>query len=409
MMNHPWQFRAALVAALLLFAVTTFAAWPPNGWVYQLQNVDIDALVDAHPDVVVMDYSSTGGEDGEWTAAQIQTLQDAGITVLCYFSIGEAETYRFYWQSDWAPGNPAWLGPENPDWAGNYKVRYWMQGWRDILFGTASGDNESYLDRICDQGFDGVYLDIVDAYYYWSEENPENDNAAHDMVQLIHDLAVYARDTRGMGASFRVIPQNGEWIRYDAPTDDVATYYATVDGIGVEDVFYYGDADENNPYNPRSEEADIIDEMIDCGKVVLSVEYLTQASLIEDYYPRAQARGWTPVACHRDLDRLDYFPDLLAVPEAGEQAALPATIALHAWPNPFNASTTLGITLPRTGQARVSVVDVLGRTVAVLQDGVLAAGGHRIGFSGATLPSGMYWVKVQQGGNTEVTRVVLLK
>lgn len=31
------------------------------------------------------------------------------------------------------------------------------------------GSEDSYLDKIIDQGFDGVYLDIIDAYEYYQE------------------------------------------------------------------------------------------------------------------------------------------------------------------------------------------------------------------------------------------------
>ena len=57
-----------------------------------------------------------------------------------------------------------WLvDAENPDWAGNYKVRYWEQGWQDLIL---SGP-ESYLNRITAAGFDGVYLDLIDAFEYF--------------------------------------------------------------------------------------------------------------------------------------------------------------------------------------------------------------------------------------------------
>ncbi len=85
--------------------------------------------------------------------------------VICYMSIGEAENYRFYWQNSWNSSKPQWLEAENPDWAGNYKVRYWYPEWQAIIFGNSN----SYLDRILSAGFDGVYLDIVDAF-----ENYEN-------------------------------------------------------------------------------------------------------------------------------------------------------------------------------------------------------------------------------------------
>lgn len=89
--------------------------------------------------------------------------------VLCYVSIGEAESYRYYWRSGWKPGNPGFLDNENPDWEGNYKVRYWETEWQQIIF----GDNQSYLKRVLDAGFDGVYLDIIDAFEYFEEEYGE--------------------------------------------------------------------------------------------------------------------------------------------------------------------------------------------------------------------------------------------
>jgi len=80
-------------------------------------------------------------------------------------SIGEAEDYRYYWQSNWTVGNPSWLESENPDWKGNYKVKYWHQEWKDIIYGTA----DSYLEKIINANFDGVYLDIIDAFEYYEE------------------------------------------------------------------------------------------------------------------------------------------------------------------------------------------------------------------------------------------------
>ena len=68
-----------------------------------------------------------------------------------------------YWDSGWEITPPAWLAEENPYWPSNYKVRYWQQGWQDIIFGNDS----SYLKKILDAGFDGVYLDIIDAFEYF--------------------------------------------------------------------------------------------------------------------------------------------------------------------------------------------------------------------------------------------------
>ncbi len=86
--------------------------------------------------------------------------------VISYMSIGEAEDYRFYWKKDWSPEKLSWIHRENPNWPGNYKVKYWNKEWQSIITGT----NTSYTQRIIDAGFDGVYLDIIDAFWYFENE-----------------------------------------------------------------------------------------------------------------------------------------------------------------------------------------------------------------------------------------------
>lgn len=81
-------------------------------------------------------------------------------------SIGEAEDYRYYWQLEWDINPPSWIDKENPDWQGNYKVQYWNESWQNIIFGS----DKSYLDKIIETGFDGVYLDIIDAFEYFENK-----------------------------------------------------------------------------------------------------------------------------------------------------------------------------------------------------------------------------------------------
>jgi cysteinyl-tRNA synthetase len=80
--------------------------------------------------------------------------------VLSYLSIGEAEDYRNYWNEEWYVEPPAWLRLENKDWKGNYEVLYWDKNWQNIIYGTPN----SYCQQILNEGFDGVFLDKVDAF-----------------------------------------------------------------------------------------------------------------------------------------------------------------------------------------------------------------------------------------------------
>lgn len=126
----------------------------------------INAVSATNYDVIIMDLYHY---DDAYTVDEISQLKfkqnGGGRLVVCYMSIGEAEDYRYYWQSSWDSEKPVWMEDENPDWEGNYKVKYWDRDWQDIIFGT---DN-SYLTKILDAGFNGVYLDIVDGFEYFEE------------------------------------------------------------------------------------------------------------------------------------------------------------------------------------------------------------------------------------------------
>ncbi|HHG86098.1 MAG TPA: hypothetical protein ENJ82_15220 [Bacteroidetes bacterium] len=125
----------------------------------------IDAVVATNYDLVIMDLFFKDGST--FTASDLNQLHlkanGRRRLVVSYMSIGEAEDYRYYWQSQWKPGKPTWLDKENKQWKGNYKVHYWDLNWQDYIY-RGSG---SYLSKILSAGFDGAYLDIIDGFEYY--------------------------------------------------------------------------------------------------------------------------------------------------------------------------------------------------------------------------------------------------
>jgi hypothetical protein len=98
----------------------------------------------------------------------------------------------------------------------------------------------------------------------------------------------------------------------------------------------------------------------------------------------------------------------------GEQpggAALPASITLRpAWPNPFNGATALRFDLAAPGGVELAVYDLLGRRVATLAEGRLAAGAHRARWQpAAAVASGVYIVRLQAEGQSHARRIQYLK
>ena len=69
-----------------------------KSWHYQLQDINPSAIAKSPADMVVIDYS---GENGAFTKAQVERMKrkpdGSRRVVIAYMSIGEAETYRWYW------------------------------------------------------------------------------------------------------------------------------------------------------------------------------------------------------------------------------------------------------------------------------------------------------------------------
>ncbi len=125
----------------------------------------IAAVAATNYDMLIMDLFFHDGEEFSTSEiAQLKVKSNGGWRmVVAYMSIGEAEDYRYYWQAEWDDSRPDWMDGENPSWPGNYKVRYWDSDWQDIIY----GNDDSYLKKILDAGFDGVYLDIIDGFEYY--------------------------------------------------------------------------------------------------------------------------------------------------------------------------------------------------------------------------------------------------
>lgn len=180
-------------------------------WLEDLRNSDYDVIyIDSF-----YNHRARPKDQTPLTKEEVESLKhkpDGGRRqVIAYLSIGSAEQNRWYCQDDWIwidPANkdsfysmkcgkiieratdsfyvpfrdtaatkeagdttnlPTWLafgyGDEYPEEA---IVEWWHEDWRNIIingkgkYSSPSGDNTSSIDRILEQGFDGVYLDNAD-------------------------------------------------------------------------------------------------------------------------------------------------------------------------------------------------------------------------------------------------------
>ena len=254
-------------------------------------------------DWIVIDASYS--TDEPWTTADLATIRagKVGRKVIAYLSIGEAEDYRAYWNPAWDAnhdgkpdaGAPTWLLGQNPEWKGNYRVKYWQPAWQQIMLPN--------VDQIIATGFDGVYLDIVDGFETFEQDgknfiddrvNPETSQSyRRDMVDWVKSIAARARTTNSAAI---VIPQNGTQLLVNAD------FINAIDAVGVEDLFANGDKLQKAADTKYI--LDFLSAMTAAHKSVLDIEYAKRKPIQTRVRAAAVQNGFVGLVTDRQLKTL---------------------------------------------------------------------------------------------------------
>ena len=99
--------------------------------------------------------------------------------------------------------------------------------------------------------------------------------------------------------------------------------------------------------------------------------------------------------------------DAIVAAEPVATASRPGGIAVA--PNPSRASTALTFRLDAPGPVRLTLVDALGRAVAVLADGERAAGEHTVRVDTSRLPAGVYVARLVAGGVVRTQQLTVVR
>ncbi len=79
------------------------------------------------------------------------------------------------------------------------------------------------------------------------------------------------------------------------------------------------------------------------------------------------------------------------------------------YPNPFNPVTTIKFDLPSKQSLKLSVLNILGKEVAVLFKGNLQSGEHSYNWDASDYPGGIYFYKLQTDNGSAVKKMLLIK
>jgi cysteinyl-tRNA synthetase len=301
-----------------LAAVRTF--------MYQLQDLEagdaVKQLAQSNYDLLVVEPTFLSRDQQKFDAAAMTRQLHAGKPgriVLGYLNIGEAESYRNYWQKDWkAPaagraGEPAFILTPDPDgWADNYPVAFWDPAWQKIV----AGGKQSLVQQIMATGFDGLYLDWVDAYdddVVAGEAKRQKINPAKAMVDWIAQIAKSAKQVNPQAL---IVPQNAVGL-----IDEDAGYAKAIDGIGVEDTWFSGKAD--TPWGKaaggdianrgKAEDSTagrlaMYQKYLRAGKPVFSIDYCLKPENAQRVYAEARKAGLVPLVTQVSLSKMTTTP-----------------------------------------------------------------------------------------------------
>ncbi len=124
--------------------------------------------------------------------------------------------------------------------------------------------------------------------------------------------------------------------------------------------------------------------------VVLNGEYLYAGVSVWDGYLRVYQITDTPTSVIPDETAHEFYLS-------------------QNYPNPFNPSTVIGYQLPAQSDVTLEVFDMLGRRVALLENGLRSAGRHEVSFDASSLNSGIYIYRIQAGEFVQTRKMMLVK
>lgn len=130
---------------------------------YTSKNEYLNAIAATNFDIVLIDFFFNDEMLSPSDVAMLKHKKNgAKRLVLSYMNIGSAEKFRYYWKSKWNSNKPSWIKKRYPGYSDEFYVEFWNEEWQSIIY---KSDN-SYLQRIIQAGFNGAYLDNVEAFYF---------------------------------------------------------------------------------------------------------------------------------------------------------------------------------------------------------------------------------------------------
>ena len=147
------------------------------------------------------------------------------------------------------------------------------------------------------------------------------------------------------------------------------------------------------------------DATIDTGK-----HYILNTLALDDETLAGYGLEWDDT--QEASDHLPRVFDISLDPSVGiiNENPVPKKIAIvNNYPNPFNPTTTINITVEIQHATSLNVYDINGRLIDLVFQGELEIGTHEFQWEGTNYSSGVYFIKMKSGDYVQTRKMILLK
>ncbi|MBT7617698.1 MAG: T9SS type A sorting domain-containing protein, partial [Calditrichaeota bacterium] len=109
------------------------------------------------------------------------------------------------------------------------------------------------------------------------------------------------------------------------------------------------------------------------------------------------------------VEEVFWMVDVMPLVVAGDEQVLPGFVTLSINPNPFNSKTIVRYSLEQLSQVNLSIFDYSGREVSSLVEGRVEAGSYCTLFDASILPAGIYFARLDVGGQSQIKKMALVR
>jgi cysteinyl-tRNA synthetase len=165
---------------------------------------------------------------------------------------------------------------------------------------------------MAEAGFDGVYLDWVDAYEHPKVDQTARSQGLDPALEMIRFIEQIREEGRKINHGFLVIPQNAIYLLDKQPE----RYLAAIDALGVEDTWFHGTADASwespaggdQPSDETEARLTQYRKFIEKGKPVFSIDYCLKPANAAKVYAAAREAGLRPLVTRMALSAITPLP-----------------------------------------------------------------------------------------------------